>query len=637
MKLIPNNSRLDMGIAAGKAVENKILEMLEEKAGIRIIFAAAPSQIEMLDYLRESKLIPWEKITAFHMDEYIGLDGASPALFANFLKRHLFDHVPFHQVHLINGLEDPDRECARYSRLLAEAPIDIVCMGIGENGHIAFNDPPVADFNDPVPVKKVKLETVCRQQQVNDGCFDTLADVPEYALTLTIPTLIQAGYISCVVPGAAKKEAVYNTLLGPVNHRCPASIIKTLEHCDLFLDQDSYPTAVGDLEYPDNFVSNHCISGFPCLINHHDNTWGSMVELKNHPPAENEYFGPGLADLQINGINGIDFNHPDLTPEAVFKATSYLLSQGVTTYLPTLITNSPETIEKLLKTLVRACEKYPLVDQCIEGIHLEGPFISPSPGAKGAHDEQYIQNPSWNLIETFQEISGNRIRLVTMAPESEGGMEFIQRCVGAGIKVAIGHSSADSRTISAAVAAGASLSTHLGNGIPLELPRHPNLLWDQLAADDLYTSLIADGFHVPDNFLKVVFKLKGRKAFLVSDATNFAGMPSGEYDAHIGSKVILSEAGRLSVKNEDGLLAGAGKNLLENVHYLVQSKLKPLSSAWAMASCIPLEYLNGEPAPSRRGDWVRFELLGEAIRILQVYKNSKLVYDVAEETDTVEK
>lgn len=637
MNLIPNNSRREMGYTAGKAVEKKIMEMLGEKEMLRIIFAAAPSQIELLDYLRHSKLIPWKKITAFHMDEYIGLDTGSPALFANFLKRHLFDHLPFHHIHLINGQEDPEKECIRYAALLTEAPIDIVCMGIGENGHIAFNDPPVADFNDPVPVKKVKLETACRQQQVNDGCFDTLADVPEYALTLTIPTLIQATYISCVVPGPTKKEAVYKTLLDPINLHCPATVLRTLEHCDMFLDPGSYPIPAGEVNHPHNFVAWNCISGDPFLVNIHEERWVSAVKLINHHVAEKEHFGPGLTDLQINGINGIDFNHPDLTPEAVHKATSYLLSQGITTYFPTLITNSPETTEKLIKTFVKACEKHQLVDHCIGGIHLEGPFISSLPGAKGAHDDQYIQNPSWNLIETFQKISGNRIKLITLAPELEGGIEFIQKCVSAGIKVAIGHSSADSQELSAAVAAGASLSTHLGNGIPLKLPRHPNLLWDQLAADGLYASLIADGFHVPDAFLKVVFQCKGNKALLVSDATSFAGMPAGEYEAHIGNKVVLSEEGRLSVKNMDGLLAGASKNLLQNVHYLIKNSLKNPDEAWRMASTVPQEFLKGQLNAHTEGDWVRFELQKHQIKVLQVYKNRKLVYDLAKEKNIVEK
>src|SRR5690606_37777758 len=184
MKLNVFESRTAMGEAAGKAVEKQILALLSKKEEIRMIFAAAPSQNEFFAYLRQSAVIQWNRITAFHMDEYIGLSKDSDALFANFLKRNIFDQVNFKKVHLMDGNNDSNDECARYASLLEEKSIDIICLGIGENGHIAFNDPPVADFDDPEILKKVQLDLACRQQQVNDGCFPTLMEVPLEALTL---------------------------------------------------------------------------------------------------------------------------------------------------------------------------------------------------------------------------------------------------------------------------------------------------------------------------------------------------------------------------------------------------------------------------------------------------------------------
>jgi len=231
-----------MGQAAGSAVEERINTLLSERDELRMVFAAAPSQNEVLAYLAQSDQIDWSRIVAFHMDEYIGLPADAPQRFANFLREKLFDQVSFKAVHLINGDDNPEQECQRYADLLAERPIDIVCLGIGENGHIAFNDPPVADFDDPKRVKVVELDTRCRQQQVNDGCFAALDAVPNQAITLTIPTLISGKHLYCVVPGPTKREAVDNTLNGPISTDCPASILRTHQNCQLYLDAESART-----------------------------------------------------------------------------------------------------------------------------------------------------------------------------------------------------------------------------------------------------------------------------------------------------------------------------------------------------------------------------------------------------------
>jgi len=233
-------SRAEMGRIAAADAEEVIASLIEKKGEINMIFAAAPSQNEMLENLLASEKIDWSCVNAFHMDEYVGLPNGDSHTFGVYLKEHIFGKVPFKSVHYIHGdAEDPEAECTRYSALLAENPVDVVCLGIGENGHIAFNDPPVADFNDPKAVKIVELDGVCRMQQVNDGCFPTLDDVPTHALTLTIPSLLAAKYMFCVVPAPTKATAVKNTVYGEISEACPASILRTHDSAVLYCDADS--------------------------------------------------------------------------------------------------------------------------------------------------------------------------------------------------------------------------------------------------------------------------------------------------------------------------------------------------------------------------------------------------------------
>lgn len=239
-KVSVSQTRVEMGQKAGKDVERQIIELLRHKKTIRMVFAAAPSQNELLDYLADSDKIEWDRIVAFHMDEYIGLNASDSRSFATYLNEHLFNKVNPREVHLINGKALINDEIERYSALIREAPIDIVCLGIGENGHIAFNDPPVADFSDKQILKLVELDETCRIQQVNEECFDTLNDVPREAFTLTIPVLMNADFLFCVVPGSSKSEAVYNTLNGPVSTKCPASILQKHANCKFYFDEDSY-------------------------------------------------------------------------------------------------------------------------------------------------------------------------------------------------------------------------------------------------------------------------------------------------------------------------------------------------------------------------------------------------------------
>lgn len=233
-------SREEMGKAAALDVSVTIRQMLEEKQEINMIFAAAPSQNDFMKELIADERIQWDRINAFHMDEYIGLEKEAPQGFGNFLRDRIFGKVPFKSVHYINGLAgDPAAECERYAGLLSNYPVDIVCLGIGENGHIAFNDPPVADFNDPMLVKVVELEVACRQQQVNEELFDTLEQVPTHAVTVTIPSLLKASHMFCMVPARNKAEAVYHTLNDEISEKCPATILRTKKGTILYIDEES--------------------------------------------------------------------------------------------------------------------------------------------------------------------------------------------------------------------------------------------------------------------------------------------------------------------------------------------------------------------------------------------------------------
>jgi glucosamine-6-phosphate deaminase len=235
-----HENRYLLGADAVLMVTNRINNLLAQQEQVNIIFASAPSQNEFLTFLKQETAIDWGRVNAFHMDEYIELPENDPRTFASFLHHKLFGILPFRSVNYINGNAlNIGAECRRYAQLLAQFPPDMVCLGIGENGHLAFNDPPVADFNDTAMVKMVKLDAACRQQQVSDGCFDSLGEVPAYAITLTIPALMAAKYVFAVVPGNNKAQAVYNTLTCDIIEEYPSTILRRQPNAVLFLDRQS--------------------------------------------------------------------------------------------------------------------------------------------------------------------------------------------------------------------------------------------------------------------------------------------------------------------------------------------------------------------------------------------------------------
>lgn len=361
---------------------------------------------------------------------------------------------------------------------------------------------------------------------------------------------------------------------------------------------------------------------------------GYIAEILSEPNGDRRrlpYVGPGLFDLQVNGYGGMDFNTSPIQEGSVTRMTQTLWKEGVTSYLPTIITNANEAIEGAMQGIAEARARDALVEQSIPGIHLEGPFVSPEDGPRGAHDKAHVKPPDWSLFARWQEVAEGAIKVVTLSPEWSGSTDFISRCVESGVVVAIGHTAATPDQIRGAVAAGATLSTHLGNGAHPVLPRHPNYLWEQLAHDDLWASVIADGFHLPDSVLKVVSRVKRQRAVLVSDAVSFGGMVPGEYDTPVGGRVVLTPSGRLHLAENPSLLAGSVRTLREGVGHMVRTRLSSLPEAWEMASARPASLIHGAKnfgltvgAPA---DLVLFEYSEDDIKILRTYKHGTPVYD----------
>lgn len=228
-----------LGAAAAKNVAELLSTAITQKGYANIILATGASQFQFLNHLQQHS-VDWKKINVFHLDEYLGLPETHPASFRKYLKERILENVQPKQIYYIIGdAPETDAEVARYEKLLQEHPIDVACIGIGENGHIAFNDPPVADFNDRHLVKVVELDKTARKQQLGEGWFPTFGDVPTHAITLTIPAIMNSKAISCAVPEQRKAEAVYNTLNAEISTDCPATILRTHSNAILYLDENS--------------------------------------------------------------------------------------------------------------------------------------------------------------------------------------------------------------------------------------------------------------------------------------------------------------------------------------------------------------------------------------------------------------
>jgi N-acetylglucosamine-6-phosphate deacetylase len=305
---------------------------------------------------------------------------------------------------------------------------------------------------------------------------------------------------------------------------------------------------------------------------------------------------PGLFDLQVNGFGGVDFNNPLTTPEDVHRAIELLRARGVTHFLPTLGTSSFERFANCAKTLTQTAHP------AMAGIHMEGPYISPEDGPRGAHPREYVVGASLENFQRRQEAAAGRIKLVTLAPEVRGAIELIEHLVGLGIRVAIGHTAAPPGQIRDAVKAGATLSTHLGNGCANQLPRHPNVIWEQLAADELLASFIVDGHHLPPATVKAMVRAKTpERALLVSDAVSVAGCAPGTYEVS-GEPVVLNETGRVSQPGKPWL-AGSSASLDQCVANAAKFTGLPYKEVLLMASNQPAKYLGLSAVGRVTADW----------------------------------
>lgn len=302
---------------------------------------------------------------------------------------------------------------------------------------------------------------------------------------------------------------------------------------------------------------------------------------------EDTVIAPGLVDLQINGYKGYDFNKRALIKEEWEEVIQHLLHVGVATFYPTIITNANEHLSTIFKENMKVLLETDMFNGVVGGFHLEGPYLSLVDGPRGAHERNYIKAPDWEEFCRLQDHAQGQIRIVTVSPEWEGSAEFIQKATQSGVIVAIGHTAANSSQIHEAVKAGAVLSTHLGNGAHVTLPRHPNYIWDQLAEDNLWASVISDGHHLPNNVLKVFQKVKDKQMILVSDSVAIAGTPPGDYETTVGGEVTLTENGRLHLKHEPNLLAGSAQNLLQGVQHCIRSQTANTTEAIKKASIYP--------------------------------------------------
>ncbi|MBQ0819838.1 amidohydrolase family protein [Microvirga sp. HBU67558] len=292
---------------------------------------------------------------------------------------------------------------------------------------------------------------------------------------------------------------------------------------------------------------------------------GIIASIRTVNDTVQEYIAPGLIDLQVNGFAGLDLNDGHLTPERVRALADHMLAVGVTTFLPTLITAPEADLIHALTVIAEARRRFPIVARMVPFVHVEGPSISALDGPRGAHPAAHVRAPSLAEFERWQAASSNLVGLVTLAPELPGAITYISALVQRGVHVALGHTAASPEEIHEAAAAGASLSTHLGNGAAATLPRHPNFLWSQLADDRLTATFIADGHHLPADTFKAMVRAKGlEKAILVSDAVALAGMPPGLYEQPVGGTVEVKADGRVGVAGTP-YLAGAGLPLCANV------------------------------------------------------------------------
>jgi N-acetylglucosamine-6-phosphate deacetylase len=340
------------------------------------------------------------------------------------------------------------------------------------------------------------------------------------------------------------------------------------------------------------------------------------------------FLAPGFIDIQVNGFAGIDFNHSAFDGDDLLPACKALLRTGVTRFCPTLITGSQKRISRSFRQILKSCEKHDLVRSMVLGIHLEGPYIASENGPRGAHPKGYVLDPDWDEFLALCKLSKKLLRIVTIAPERPGALEFIRKASKIGVVVAIGHCAPKTGDIDAAVEAGAVLSTHLGNAAHRMLPHNANYMQKQISHDGLMASIICDGNHLPDYFVKNLIRAKGKnRIILVTDAIAAAAAPTGRYT--LGDLEI--EVGEERVVRLPGTsyLAGSALTLDEAVSNCARFAKISLASAIRMVTINPaklFDEIGGVLEPGERGDLVLFKVLNQRIHIEQVFLEGRLVF-----------
>jgi N-acetylglucosamine-6-phosphate deacetylase len=354
---------------------------------------------------------------------------------------------------------------------------------------------------------------------------------------------------------------------------------------------------------------------------------GFIARIKETDADMESYLSAGLVDLQVNGVTGYDFNEEQISIDTVSSVTAAMLASGVTCFAPTLITAPEEALCRRLKVIAEARTNNRRIAACVPFVHVEGPHISPLDGFRGAHPAEFVRPPSIAEFSRWQEAANGLVGMVTLSPHYNESADYIAELTGRGVHVAIGHTHATAEQIKQAVDAGASLSTHLGNGIAQQIPRHRNPIWSQLADDRLSAALIADGHHLPDDVLKVMLRVKGvGRSVLVSDSVALAGMPAGIYTTPVGGHVELRPDGRLYVLGSE-LLAGSTASVAQCINHLVRAIGIPLHDAITMATVNPGRFAGGrgQLTIGSRSDLIRFRMSGE-LTIENVWLAGELVY-----------
>ncbi len=324
------------------------------------------------------------------------------------------------------------------------------------------------------------------------------------------------------------------------------------------------------------------------------------------------------------------FGESDLTAEGIEKATRELWVKGVTTYLPTLTTNSSSVLTRNFEILSKAVDNKSLLGS-IPGFHLEGPYINPEDGYRGAHPKQFVKLPDWNEFMNFYEASGKNILQITLAPEMEGALDFISKCSREGIVVALGHHNADMETVTAAINKGAKIATHLGNGAANMINRHKNPFWSQLADDRMHISIIGDGFHLLPEEIQVFYKVKGvDKTIITSDVTHYAALEPGEYKTSTGETIELTHDGMLRYPAQN-VLYGSASPITKGVGHIMKVTGCTLADAVQMASTNPAKLYNltdrGVLEPGKRADLVLFTLDNFQVNIRKTWVKGELVFE----------